>query len=149
MRCARHEPAVGEHARQIQQERRRLCQLSRFRAGAAAGCDVDREGQSDEPPVDLSGTGPRIEAERELLQRELRIDARRRADSRRRGRSEERHLQPAVFLNLESVRRRQRLSDREAAFFHRGSRRRATRPASHSGRDRRQGLATPAGKPAG
>ena len=74
-----------------------------------------REGQTRavQLPAHFDGAGPWIERELERAERKLLVDLRRRPDGRGRRRAEQRHLQPAVFLELEPGVRLEGLADGE------------------------------------
>ena len=76
-------------------------------------CTVMRKVVPVDLPADRDGPRPRVEGEVERPQLELAVDDRGRVQARRRGGAEERHLQPAVLLQLVAVVAGDRLSDQE------------------------------------
>ena len=80
---------------------------------SAAG-DVERQFEAVDAAGDPNRAGAGIEREVERLQRERAIDSRGGVDAGGRGRAEQRHLEAAVFLQLEASIGRDGLADREA-----------------------------------
>jgi len=118
MTRAGYEAAVGQAARQVERQRRRLAEDAVFRAAAAGRLHRQPQaGLADNRTGDLDRAGAGIERELEAAQREVGVDVRRRADRRRGVRAEERHLQAAVFFEIEAVALRYGLAHGEADFF--------------------------------
>src|SRR6185436_3623726 len=98
---------VGEQTREVQRKDWRIRQLARFSARATTGVDREREtvvvARTIERAFDGDRTRAGIEREVERAQHERAVDARGRANRRRRILAEEQHLQATILLQLESV----------------------------------------------
>src|SRR6185369_1749254 len=99
---AGNEPTVGEQTREVQGKDWRFRQFARFGAGATTGINGKREpvfvARAIERSFDRDRTRAGIEREVERPQHERAVDARGRANRRRRILAEEQHLEAAVLL---------------------------------------------------
>ena len=102
---------------QVHHQRRRLLQVADLGAGTGAAADLQREAQAVELARHRERAGARVERELERPQREGPVHARGGLEDGGGGRAEQRHLQPAVFLQLEAVVDRHHLPDGEADFL--------------------------------
>ena len=109
------EPAARQPARQVQRRARAAPPARAPRCGCRRRRDASSvEATARRRAPHLDGPVPGSSENSNDAQREAAVDAGRGARSRRGRRAEQRHLQPAVLLQLEPVVGRHRLADGEA-----------------------------------
>jgi hypothetical protein len=108
---------VGKTPGEGQREDRRFSQNTIFRAYSTGRRHDDPHAAAVDLAPDGGPAGARVERELERAQHERAVNARNRANRRGRLRSEQRHLQTAILLQLEPVVGREHLGDRKADFL--------------------------------